>query len=378
MTAMAVIMLALSAAGLWWFGLEKHDLGPTPTANLIMLGALAIFVVLSIATLATTFTSATVLTAETIERRSLMGVKSMLRSDIAGCRVLRPNNSFPTMRLTSKHAGVRALTVTLYRPDGAFHAWFEGVPDLDEEDRKKAEQAVLEDPEFGADRNERKRNLARLGRIARVVNGLGVGLFFWVWIWPEPYWLAIAAAAAAPVVALGLIRMTGGRLALFATDARPTIGWLMYAGLAVPMRALVDIKVYHWSEGAELVLLAGAAAVLVSWSCDRRIAAKPIVFVFLALAVLAFAWGGVMEMNVLADRSRPQVFETQVLSKSISRGKHTSYDFDLAPWGDRRTAEDIDVGRALYDRTDQGSKVCAYLFRGAVGIRWFRIGACPS
>ena len=170
---MAAIMLALSAVRLWWFGLGKHPGDPSETVKLAIVSACVGFAVLSITAGVATFASATVLTADTIIRRGLLGAKSMRRSDIAGYRIQRPGNSFPTMRLTPRQAGLKALTVMLYRPDADFRAWFEGLPDLDEEDRKTAEQAVLDDPEFSADPKARKRTLTRLRHIARVANGVG-------------------------------------------------------------------------------------------------------------------------------------------------------------------------------------------------------------
>ena len=330
-------MLIMSAAGLWWFLVEKHSAGPTPLAGDIMIWGLVAFVVLAIFTAAATITSATVLTTDAVKRRGLFRTKSMLRSDIGGYRIRRPGNSFPSMKLLPKRPELKSLTIGLYRPDADFEAWFDGVPDLDEEDRKRAEQSVLDDPQFGADREERKRTLARWRRVASISNGLGIVLFFWVFIWAEPYLLAIGVVAAAPVVALVLIRLSGGRLALYAADARPTLGGLMFSGLALPLRALLDIHPYHWNEGFVLVLFAGLVAVWVSWLCDRRIAKRSVVFGLYALAVLAFAWGAVMETDMLADRSRPQVFETHVVSKWVTTGKHTSYNLNLAPWGDRRT-----------------------------------------
>ena len=206
---------------------------------------------------------------------------------------------------------------------------------------------------------------------------LCVALFFWVWIRPEPYWLAITLAGLAPVLALAVVALSGGRIALWSSDARPKLGWLMYAGLVVPLRAMIDIHLYHWQPALAPVGLLAVLCVAVSWIVDRRISEKTLLLALYGLVCLAFSWGAVLEANVLLDRSGAvRITGVKVLGKSISSGKHTSYDLKLAPWGDRTQPESVDVGRTIYDAVPAGSFACVYLRPGRLHIRWFIVRPC--
>ena len=81
---------------------------------------------------------------------------------------------------------------------------------------------------------------------------------------------------------------------------------------------------------------------------------------------------------MLFDRAKPVEFRTKTLSKHVSSGKHTSYDVELSPWGPKRAAEDVDVGRKLYGQIQVGQTVCVYVWPGALKIRWFEVETCPA
>jgi hypothetical protein len=323
------------------------------------------------------FQSATILTADEIERRDLLARRRMRRSDIAGYRILRPGNSFPTIKLQPRPSAGRTMTVVLYRPNREFWTWFEGVPDLAEEELKAATQAALEDSDFGASIDERRRNLNQLNRIGGYGQAIGLVLLLWVTLAPQPYWLAILVAALAPLAALALVALTGGRFALYSLDARPKVAFLMYPGLGLTMRAMLDIHLYHFADVLGPGVPTAAAAVLMSWAVDRRLARRAAVLAAFSLAAIAYAYGLVAEADVLLDRTQPAAFTAAVLDKRISHGKHTSYDVTLARWGDRKGDEQVDVGPAPYRRLQVGEPACIWLHPGRLGVRWFRVDACP-
>ncbi len=376
-------MVVLGLAGFGLTGLMVWvAMNPEPNtakaASIVFLAFGAVFAVAGLYLMVAIFRTATILTADKIERRDLWTGRRMRRSDIAGYRMLPPNNSFPRMKLLPKPNAGKGVTITLYRPDDDFHAWFEGIPDLAEEDRKRAEQAVLDDPDFGATVAERRRRLKHLSRLGGYGETLGIILSVWIFAWPRPYTLAILVGALAPVVALGLIAVTRGQFALYGNDARPKVGWLMYPALCLALRSLIDVDLYHWQDIAAPTVVVGCAAVLLSWGIDRKIADRPVIIAFYGLGALAYAYGLVTQADVLLDRSQPTVIATTVLDMRISSGKHTSYDVTLARWGDRQASEEIDVGSYRYRRLQKGEPACIYLSQGRVGIRWFVVDECPA
>jgi hypothetical protein len=342
------------------------------TAFELTFGALALY------TAVVTAKMATVLYPDRIERRDLFRSRSMSRADLRGYTTQAPRNSFPMMKLFAKEGLGKALTIMVFCPDPAFHHWFEGVADLDALERKTARKALFADPAFGSTPKARRANIRRARIFGRWANGIGAGALIWAFMWPHPYSAAVIASGLCMIVGVGLVAAMRGQLALFDEkgSARTDVGLLLFGSLGLTLRALLDVAIFSWSEVVAPVAALTAAMAALAFAADRRLFRNAGVPIATVILVTAWSYGVVVEADSLLDRSRATIFPVQVLDKSESHGRTTSYTFNLPPWGPRTEAENTEVNGALYRQTTVGSTVCIYLYPGALHIRWFDVDRC--
>jgi len=82
---------------------------------------------------------------------------------------------------------------------------------------------------------------------------------------------------------------------------------------------------------------------------------------------------------VLADRSAPITYQTNVLGKRADNGRTTTYYLRVAPWGSRQDAQEIAVPLALYRIIRPGQPVNIHLFSGALHLPWYSLSpGAPS
>jgi hypothetical protein len=323
---------------------------------------------------------ATVLTADAVERRGVLGSRRMLRTDIAGYRVRSQRNWYSFLILEPTRPDVGRLRIVRYRPDSAFNRWFDGIPDLDQQELQASEDALLSDVEFGATAAERSRTLESLRRLGGFATIAGMAIFAWNVFLPVPHGLPPALGVMAPWIAVGLVRWSGGRLTLFyrANDARPYVGGLLVAGWGSSMWAGFNTYFYHWQETLAPGAICGCVFFVLVAALDSRVFAESRHVITLAACCLIWGWGDAALADRFADRAPPQVFETVAGDKYVSSGRWPTPYLKVAVWGDRRSVEDISVDRATYDATAIPSVVCIRLHKGALGVRWFDLGGCPG
>jgi hypothetical protein len=124
---------------------------------------------------------------------------------------------------------------------------------------------------------------------------------------------------------------------------------------------------------------------------DRGLLRQPLRFTFAILLCAAYVSGALMEVNRLADRSKPRVFPVAVRGKRVEipdgwssvhgstllEKKSTEY-LTLAPWGPQSKLQDVSVPTEFYRSKQIGDTVCAQLRPGAIGIRWFVVTDCAA
>ena len=62
-----------------------------------------------------------------------------------------------------------------------------------------------------------------------------------------------------------------------------------------------------------------------------------------------------------------------MLGRHFSSGKTTTYYLEAGAWGPRTIPEEVTVTEKLYEQTQPGDTVHAYLFPGQLGVPWFSI-----
>ena len=96
-------------------------------------------------------------------------------------------------------------------------------------------------------------------------------------------------------------------------------------------------------------------------------------FLFISLI---YGVGAGLAVNTLQDHSRIDVFGAQILRKQIVRGRSTTYELTLGPWGPRKKENRVTVRRILYDSLQTGDTVCVGMRMGRLGIQWYTVGRC--
>ena len=95
--------------------------------------------------------------------------------------------------------------------------------------------------------------------------------------------------------------------------------------------------------------------------------------------LLILLLAGVYSYNVLIfsncyyDRARPERYRVQVVDKTISRGKSTSYHLSLSSWGIYDEGKKVTVSRAFYFAVDLNDSLSVYVKPGKWNIPWYRV-----
>lgn len=322
-----------------------------------------------------------VLSDEAFERHGLFGVRRLFRDDIAGRRLIAGQHGPPITRLVSRSPRSPSISIhAQLETDAHLAAWLRSLPDADLEEQKQSLDEYLH-REGGGSADEKRARLVAAHRTANTLNVLTAGLCAWAFFHPHPYELALGLVAALPILALVVAAWGGDAYSLNPrnNDVRaflvlPLVG----PGAVLLLRALFDVNLFDWRDGLWATLLVTSIFVALLWIFVRAERERKTSLFTLALLMTAYGYGVAALGNKVLDRSAPRVFPAQVLAMHVSSGKTTNYYLELAPWGPRASAEDVDAGRALYDRVRKGDTVCVYLYPGAFQMRWFEVWNCPD
>ena len=363
--------------GLWYLarGGERFDAGPAGILAFVFLGFLLFGVFSAISTVRTRVT----LIADMIEVQHGLRSRSLLRSNIAGRRLIRSQN-VSTLTLVPRDPAEKNLKIPLIlNTDQFFHDWLADLPDLDASDRAESEKELEEDPDLGFKSEDRARQVVRAKRAVIFLNVLAAAGFFGVIFVRQFTTLFVVLLAMLPLVVIllmitsrGIYQVEGRR-----NDARPNLGYAyLFPGFGLAMCALRDSDALRWAP-----LLVGGAivALLMTAACaagDRGLRQRLGALLPLLLVSLAYGFGLVAEANVLPDRSSPQVFQVRVLGKHISRGKSTTYYLHLDSWGPQLERTQVSVAGEFYNSTAEGQFVCAAVHPGVLRVPWYRVGPC--
>ena len=345
---------------------------PAAAAGLFLIGA---------ATLMTTQRFHYVLTHEAFERHGLFGVKRLLRDDIVGRRSILMQYGPPTTRLESRSPRSRHIDIHAQLDmDGHLRDWLESLPDYDRQERQQSLDDYLQRDD-GRSTAEKTGRLQAAQRTAKVMTGLAVGVCLWAFFYPEPYALALGLATCLPLVALVIAAVGGDAYTLNPgrNEVRANLlGPLVYPGAALMMRAVFDVNLLHWRDGLWATLLLTTAFMALLWIFVRLERERRTSLLAVAFLMLAWGYGASAVGTKLLDTAEPEILPVQVLDKRVSSGKTTTYYLNLAAWGPRVEAEDVDAGRDLYDRVRKGDTVCVYLYPGVMRLSRFEVWTCPA
>jgi hypothetical protein len=351
---------------------------PGDLMAVLVLGGL--FTGLSIPAALSQARSRVILTQDAIEVRGIVLAKRLARDAIRGWRWLPMQYGAPVRKVIPHDNAMPTLTVPQsLETDAAFEAWFSSITNLDKDDFEESEKEYL--AQASGSQTQKRQQLDEAKRNVRFLNYATYAVCAWVFFHPQPYRLAVSSVAILPLIAIALVAFGGPAYAFNAkkADARADASVAAFLPtMALFLRALFDVSVLDqekilWMSAAGA--LAGAGLVIALVSSTRKPWYTPLL---LLLLTGSYAYGAEALANRELDTSEPEVFQTQVLDHHISRGKTTTYHLELGAWGPRTVRDEVDVNREYYERTAVGSPVCVYLWRGALGVRWFEVWDCAS
>jgi len=362
-------------AGMIYFGTGHEVKGPRD--EFMLVGLSALFLLLGLFLIASVLTSRLIVSADSIELKYLASSKLLRRSDIAGYRIL-PTQYISTLVFQPKTAERKKLKIPLYfRTDAAFGEWFIDIPNLDHEDlgQSMAElEAVVARDTPGIDATEER--IAAGYRTVKTLNWAAGLASVWAWIYPNPYPLAMLAAGVLPLIAIVLLARSHGLYQIEGrrNDARPSLaGVFIFPSCALAYRAIQDLHFLQWKPLLFATLALAAILTIFLAQSDSHFHNRAVAAISLFFVGSMYCFGAVAHFDVLADRSAPVIYQTQVLGKHADNGRTTTYYLRVAPWGPLQDAQEIAVPLALYRIIKPGQPVDIHLFSGSLHLPWYSV-----
>lgn len=202
------------------------------------------------------------------------------------------------------------------------------------------------------------------------------------WLKPTPFviavlipwpWLALALVAGWPeVFTVYDLRSYQKRIELGLA--------FVFPGLALAMRAVLDLHVVRWQEPLALTIVFTLLLWFPAMKADAVVRNRRGRIVGLIGICAVYGYGAGMELNALLDRSPAVTYSVHVTDKhaSYSHRGPSAYYLHLEPWGPKVGSGDVLVPYALYANTQIGDSVCVELKPGLLHVAWYVLKKCLS
>ncbi|MDJ1467646.1 hypothetical protein QNI19_12355 [Cytophagaceae bacterium DM2B3-1] len=315
---------------------------------------------------------------EKISKRSIRSTKELYFNEIKG---FRKEEKFIRIKSNTREKKDLEVTYTFEKNKEIVNWLSSRLPDLPGTNAKDEEAAILEDTTYGQTTHERERTLKNAKRISLIVNLLSLLVAMWVIIMPEPYVMLITLSM--PIVVIGVILYYKGIIRVTSTkdSGYPFIGLgVLFPGLGLIVRCMMDFTIFSYSNvwllSFIITILLFVVVLVGSILRYRPINYTDIIASFLFLCIYGF--GATLTLNCLYDISTPETYKVQVLDKSVTEGKNTSYYLTLAPWEKQPEIDFISVDIAMYKRVKKEDKVTIYYKQGLLGIPWLIVTDTPQ
>jgi hypothetical protein len=380
----AVFFYVLSAAailpgglGVWYFG-TGHEIS-NRTQQVILVGGSLLFALLGIYLIGTILRYRVTLRADAIVAETLFSTRTLLRSDIAGRRLLR-TRYVSTLVLVPRNAGQKKLKLAqMYQQDAAFEAWFGDIPDIDAADFARSQAELAVDPNLGFSSEERRQQVESAKKTVIALN-IAAGIsFVWGIFFPYPYPLVLLLPAALPLIAIILLVRSNGiyQIEGRSQDARPSLALVfLFPSMVLAILALVPFHTLQWKPILIFTALLAACLTFVIASADRGLRQRPWAILPILIFGACYVLGLIVAADSVLDHSRPQTYQVTVIDKHVSKGRSSTYYLHLKPWGPETRVTEISVSPTLYNATATGDAVCVFLSDGALRVPWYRVASC--
>lgn len=295
--------------------------------------------------------------------------------DVHGFRVI-PTQYVSSLAIFPKDKCHKKIQLALtYENSALLLQWLnENLVNLDLEEHAAGIKEAAADETLGHSEEQRLDKLASARKWTRTltfVTFIGCG---WGFFMPHPYDFALGLLLVLPVLSLLLLVCHRGAVRFDANknSAYPTvaIGFMM-PPLVLMIRALMDWSILEWKEFWVPFSALGIALSIALWCTSADVRKKKAMIITGACFAFLYSYGAVIHLNCFYDGSTPFVYQCDVRDQRISRGKHTTHHFTLAPVVDGIPEREVEVPAEVYHRYQVGDTVQVQVRDGRLGIPWF-------
>lgn len=210
---------------------------------------------------------------------------------------------------------------------------------------------------------------------------VSIGMCLWFVFYPKPYQLLLIVLLLLPFIGMYLNGLEKPCIASLVEINRGSkneydvADFIDLPAWAILIRVLVDYE----TDSFVSILLAGSVA-LVAICIFLFITHEKIrqsnkdkwwIYSSIFFSFFVYSFSAVIAVNCSFDTSEPQVYETTVIDKYISRGKHTNYYIKVKPWGHHYDVESIRVPSSDYSNYQVNQKTMIDYKEGLLGIPWY-------
>lgn len=210
---------------------------------------------------------------------------------------------------------------------------------------------------------------------------ISMGLCLWFLFYPKPYEVLLVILLLLPFIGMFLNGLEKPSIASLVEINRGSkneydvADFIDLPAYVILIRTLMDFE----TDSFLAILTAGAVA-LVTICVFLLVTHQKIsqsnkdkwwIYSSIIFSFFLYSFSAVVAINCAFDASKPKVFETVVLDKYISRGKHTSYYIKVKPWGHHYDSESIKVAPSDYSEYQVHQNVNIDYKEGLLGIPWY-------
>ncbi|MBF4506201.1 hypothetical protein IRZ83_05920 [Flavobacterium sp. JLP] len=336
-----------------------------------------------------TYKTRIVITQDSFQLIGVFKKKELKFKDIKGFEVsTNPKlNLQKFLGVESKTKGEKAIVVSnLFEKFDEIRSQLSfKVADLNAEKIKVIEEKItqekneiLKNTNFGFTIEEREDKLKKAQLFAKLLNGVTAVVIAWLFFYPRPYKYLVITCVCLPLIGLltvklskGLIKVDAEKESVYPTAVFP----LMFPGMILFLRGIIDFSIDDYSNIWLPAILISVifVGVIIALSKKKTVKKAKDYFEIVSYVVFGFIYGysTVVATNCVFDNSKPEIFASEVLSKSISGGsKGKFYNLNLSSWGKNKEAKKITVESDLYNNVQVGDEVSVYRFKGRFDIPW--------
>jgi hypothetical protein len=320
----------------------------------------------------------------TVKLAGVFRSSSMAAAEIRGRRKLRSRYQSFLILETAEPNRRKLWIPNSFVFDDAWNAWLASVPDLDLLDRAEILTAIAQSPELGDSADERLERLRSAKTIAYALSGLAIALGLCVWLARRfldcaSFGLLDAVLAILPWIALLLKVRSPLLYTAFPSKSDPraplyalliVCGFSLLASPFDNLQTQGSLQEVGFGLIPSLILFFGFLKD--SFRGWHKVRPMTTVLLFCGL----YGFGLVRQMNTQLDSSTATEASAQVLRKSITHGRSTTYYLNLSPWQAHGGESRISVSSRLYNAVAEGDTVCIAAHGGALGLGWYVVNVC--